>query len=160
MSYCSALPDRDSENGGLGEPVSNMLGQDGSEGLVRLGDLIGGSTEVCSGDLSLRDAAQGMVAGEMGSMGVLTGGKLVGIITERDLMKAIARGADPDTAIVEEWMTSTVDTFSPHVEVEEAALWLMETGYRHLPVVDGDRLVAVLSIRDVLAAVVDPGRIR
>ena len=55
-------------------------------------------------------------------------------------------------------MTGSVDTFSPHVEVEEAALWLLESGYRHLPVVDGDRLLAILSIRDVLAAVVDPDR--
>ena len=125
---------------------------------MRLGELIGGTTEVCGGDLSLRDAAQRMVAGEMGSMGVMAGGNLVGIITERDLMKAIARGADPNLATVDEWMTGSVDTFSPHVEVEEAALWLLETGYRHLPVVDEDRLVAVLSIRDVLAAVIDPNR--
>lgn len=125
---------------------------------MRLGELIGGTTEVCGGDLLLRDAARRMVAGEMGSMGVIAGGKLVGIITERDLMKAVARGADPDAVSVDDWMTGSVDTFSPHVEVEEAALWLLESGYRHLPVVDGDRLLAILSIRDVLAAVVDPDR--
>lgn len=123
---------------------------------MRLGELIGGTTEVCSGESSLRDAARRMVAAEMGSMGVIAGGKLVGIITERDLMRAIARGVDPDAATIDEWMTSPVDTFSPHVEVEEAALWLLETGYRHLPVVEDDRLAASLSIRDILAAVVDP----
>jgi CBS domain-containing protein len=123
---------------------------------VRLGELIGGTTEVCSGDLSLRDAARRMVAGEMGSMGVMVGARLVGIITERDLMKAIARGVDPDAATVDEWMTASVDTFSPHVEVEEAALWLLETGYRHLPVVEDERLAGILSMRDILAAVVNP----
>lgn len=123
---------------------------------VQIAGLIGGATEVCGGELTLRDAARQMAAGEMGSLGVTAGGKLIGIFTERDLMRAVASGADPETAIVDEWMTSPVDTFSPHVEVEEAALWLLETGYRHLPVVEDDRLLAILSIRDVLGAVVDP----
>jgi CBS domain-containing protein len=119
--------------------------------------LIGGSVEVCTADETLRQAAQRMFVGDIGSMGVMAAGKLIGIITERDLMQAVATGADADLATVGDWMTTAVDTFSPVVEVDEAALWLLETGYRHLPVVDDDRLLAILSIRDVLAALVEPG---
>lgn len=133
------------------------MGLHESEYALRIAGLIGATTEVCGRNLSLRNAARQMAAGEMGSLGVMAGGKLVGIFTERDLMRAIASGANPDAAIVDEWMTSPVDTFSPHVEVEEAALWLLETGYRHLPVVEGARLLSILSIRDVLAAIVEPG---
>ncbi len=123
---------------------------------MRLGGLIGGPVEVCAVDRTLRQASQQMFAGDIGSMGVLAAGKLIGIITERDLMSAVAQGADVEVATVGEWMTASVDAFSPLVEVEEAAVWLLETGYRHLPVVEDDRVLAILSIRDVLAALVEP----
>ena len=123
---------------------------------MRLGELIGGAVEVCSPDLKLRQASQQMAVGDIGSMGVMAAGRLMGIITERDLMGAVAQGIDVDVATVGEWMTSPVDTFSPLVDVEEAAMWLLETGYRHLPVLEDGRLLAILSIRDVLAAVVEP----
>ncbi len=122
-----------------------------------LGGLIGAVTETCTAELTLRQASQKMVAGEIGSMGVVAGPALIGIITERDLMRAVAQGADVDRATVGEWMTDPVDTFSPLIDVEEAAVWLLESGYRHLPVVEDGRLLGILSIRDLLAAVVEPG---
>ncbi len=125
---------------------------------MRLEGLIGGPTETCGAHLTLRQAAQRMFAAEMGSMGVVAGPTLIGIITERDLLRAVAQGADADDTTVGDWMTSPVDTFSPLTEVEEAAVWLLETGYRHLPVVEDGRLLAILSMRDLLAAVVEPGR--
>lgn len=124
---------------------------------MRLGGLLGAATEVCTVDLTLRESAQKMYAGEVGSMGVVAGAGLIGIFTERDLMKAVARGADVDRSTVGDWMTTSPDTFSPLTEVAEAAVWLLETGYRHLPVVDDDRLLGILSMRDVLAALVEPG---
>jgi CBS domain-containing protein len=55
-------------------------------------------------------------------------------------------------------MTRSPDVFSPDTDVYQAAEYLLETGYRHLPVVE-DELLGILSIRDVLVGIVDPGRI-
>lgn len=69
-------------------------------------------------------------------------------------MTALAVGFCVDRATVGEWMTATVDTVSSQLEAEEAALWLLETGSRHRPVVEEDQLPAILSIRDVPAVLV------
>ncbi len=91
-------------------------------------------------------------------MGVIEDGRFVGIVTERDVLDAVARGFDLQREPVRCCMTSNPDVFSPDTDVYQAADYMLETGYRHLPVVE-DELVAILSIRDVLAAVVDPGRL-
>jgi CBS domain-containing protein len=90
----------------------------------------------------------------VGSLGVIVDRALVGIITERDLVRAIAEGADTETDTVAEWMADAPDTFSPDVEVEEAARWLLEVGYRHMPVMEAGELLGIVSIRDILWAIV------
>ena len=57
-------------------------------------------------------------------------------------------------------MTPDPDVLSPEVEVRDAADWLLATGYRHLPVVEGGRLLGVVSIKDILWAVKEPGAAR
>ena len=54
-------------------------------------------------------------------------------------------------------MTTDPDVFSPEIEVREAALWLMETGYRHLPVVEKGDLLGIVSVRDVMWVLTGPG---
>ena len=123
---------------------------------MRLSGLIGGTAELCGAEATLGEAAQAMINASTGSLGVIQGRDLVGLITERDLMRAVASGTDVTTASVGEWMSSEPDTVSPDVDVEEAALWLLETGYRHLPVMEDGHLLGIVSIRDLLWAILAP----
>ena len=75
-----------------------------------------------------------------------------GIITERDLLRAMADGADPATTHVAAYMTSDAVTVTPEWHVVDAARMMMERGFRHLIVVDDGRVVGVLSIRDMVKA--------
>ncbi len=99
-----------------------------------------------------------MHAAGVGSVGVVENGDLVGILTERDVLRSIASGADPEVDLVRGWMSTPVRTFDPETSVDDAALRLLEKEHRHLPVVSDGRLIAILSIRDVLAALIEPER--
>jgi CBS domain-containing protein len=126
---------------------------------MKLEDLISTPPEVCGAQQSVAAAAVEMSSAGVGSMGVIEDGRLVGIITERDILEAVAAGLDLQDEPVRSCMTRYPDVFSPDTDVEQAAEWLLETGYRHLPVVE-DELIAILSIRDILVALVDPGRVQ
>ena len=90
-----------------------------------------------------------------GSLGVVDGMKLLGLITERDLVRAMANGADLDQVTVSSFMSRDPDLFSPEFDVWEAAEWLAESGYRHLPVVEDGALLGIVSVRDLLLALVE-----
>ena len=100
------------------------------------------------------EVAQRMADRNVGAVLVLEAGRLAGIMTERDLMRAVARGLRDD-AVVSECMTRDPDTIAPDDTIDHAAVLMIHGGYRHLPVVDGDDVVGVLSIRDLLQVVVD-----
>lgn len=103
----------------------------------------------------LRAAANRMWSQQTGSLLVMDGGRLLGIVTERDVMKAVARGADLDVTPVSAVMTTTVLTVSPDTSLHEAARHMATRWIRHLPVVDGGEVVGMVSQRDlcgVLAA--------
>ncbi len=121
---------------------------------MNLGSLVGGTATVIGPEATLGDAAEAIVADGVGSLGVIADRSLVGIITERDIVRALSEGADPENELVSEWMAEAPDTFTPDVAVEEAARWLLEVGYRHMPVMDGDELLGIVSIRDLLWAIV------
>jgi CBS domain-containing protein len=121
---------------------------------MKLGALVGGSATVIGSEATLADAAEALVEASVGGLGVIVDRELVGIITERDLVRAIAQGADPESDTVADWMADAPDTFSPDVEVEAAARWLLEVGYRHMPVMENGELLGIVSIRDILWAIV------
>jgi CBS domain-containing protein len=98
--------------------------------------------------------AQRMAERNVGAVLVLEDGRLAGIMTERDLMRAVARGL-ADDALVGQCMTADPDTIRPDDTIEHAAVLMIHGGYRHLPVVDGDEVVGVLSIRDLVQVVVE-----
>jgi CBS domain-containing protein len=119
---------------------------------MKLGALVGGSATVIGSEATLGDVADALVQDGVGSLGVIVDRHLVGIITERDLVRALAAGVDPETEIVADWMAEAPDTFSPDIDVEEAARWLLEVGYRHMPVMSDGELLGIVSIRDILWA--------
>ncbi|MGD2059258.1 MAG: CBS domain-containing protein [Acidimicrobiia bacterium] len=122
---------------------------------MRLGDLVGDAPFVCGPDTTLREAASAMEKSDLGSLAVVEGMDLLGLVTERDIRRAVAAGTDLDTA-VSTLMSDEPDTFDPDLDVWDAATWIAESGYRHLPVVGDDgELKGVVSIRDLLKALVD-----
>jgi CBS domain-containing protein len=121
---------------------------------MRLEALVGGTTEIIGPEGTLLDAAQSMSDQGVDYVIVINNRELVGILTERDLVVAVADGIDLGAALVEEWMSEAPDTFTPDVTVNEAVEWLLETGYRHLPVVADGELLGVVTIRDLMWALV------
>ncbi len=119
---------------------------------MRLHSLVGGTTEIIGPEGTLADAAEAMSDAESDYVVVIDNRELVGILTERDLVLAIADGVDLGAALVEEWMSESPDTFAPDVSIAEGVAWLLETGYRHLPVMADGELLGVVTIRDLMWA--------
>ena len=97
----------------------------------------------------LSDAAKQMAQRGVGAVLVLEGERLMGILTERDLLKAVAGGLTEE-ARVSDWMTRRPETVEPDETTDHAAALMIHGGFRHLPVVEGDRPVGILSIRDLM----------
>jgi CBS domain-containing protein len=103
-----------------------------------------------TGDVSVADVANSMVKGRFGSAVVMEGSWLVGIFTERDVLRAAASGSDLTSSPVSEWMTRDPVTAAPDVDADDAAETMMGQGFRHLPVVDGKTVLGIVSLRDIL----------
>jgi CBS domain-containing protein len=110
---------------------------------------------------TLRAAAEHMWRHQTGSLIILDDGQLVGIITERDLLRAVALGTDLGTATISDAMTAEVFTVPPDMPLREAAREMAIRWIRHLPVVDGGQLLGVVSMRDVTGvfAAMAPGSV-
>lgn len=98
---------------------------------------------------TLRAAAERMWRQQTGSLLICEQGRITGIITERDLLRAMALGADPQTSTVDETMTTEVFTVPPDMPLHEAAREMATRWIRHLPVVQDGELLGVISMRDI-----------
>ena len=104
---------------------------------------------------TLEEAARRMRGNEVGSLVVIEDRRCVGIITERDLTRAIAEGDDPHRAKVSGYLTIRPITVTPETGIREAAAEMLETEVRHLPVSVGGELIGMVSLRDLLNVVVE-----
>src|ERR1700683_5647248 len=118
------------------------------ETIVR--DLMTYPAVTCAAADSLAAAARAMQQADTASVVVTDDGKVVGILTERDLLRAAAGEGDPDRERVRLWMTSRPDVLGPEERVDTAWASLTSHHYRHLPVVDDGRCVGVVSLRDLM----------
>jgi CBS domain-containing protein len=100
--------------------------------------------------VSVAEAANSMVKGRFGSAVVMDSSWLIGIFTERDVLRAAASGADLTSSPLSEWMTREPVTAGPDMDADDAAEIMMGQGFRHLPVVDGTTLLGIVSLRDIL----------
>lgn len=119
-------------------------------------ELLSGEVITIAADQTVRDGAIAMNEAGVGSLAVLEDGELTGIFTERDVLHAVAEETDLDEDPISRWMTDYPDSFSPDMDVREAADWMLATGYRHLPVLENGAVIGMASIKDVLWAVTDP----
>ena len=117
--------------------------------MKRLGDVMTKEVLAVAPEDTLGEAAQKMVALDVGSAVVLDFGRLIGILTERDLMRATAGRTHSSEARVREWMTADPVTATEDTSVEDAARTMLDAGFRHLPVIADGRAVGLVSIRDV-----------
>ena len=98
---------------------------------------------------TIGEAAQKMTERGVGSVVVSDYGRMIGILTERDVMRAVAGRVHSSEARVREWMTADPVTVTEQTPVAEAGRIMLENGFRHLPVVEGERAVGIISIRDL-----------
>jgi CBS domain-containing protein len=105
-------------------------------------------------DMALGEVAQRMVDKDVGAVLVTEGKRLIGILTERDVLRAVARGIDERT-VVADWMTRDPDTLDPDESTQHAAVLMIHGGFRHLPVTEGDEVVGMISIRDLMRLVLE-----
>jgi len=116
---------------------------------VQVRDVMTQATVTESPRDSLRSAAERMWRQQTGSLLVTDADNLLGIITERDLLRTVALGADPDKTTVDDAMTADVYTVTPDMPLQDAAREMAARWIRHLPVVEGGHLLGVVSMRDV-----------
>ncbi len=100
----------------------------------------------------LADAAARMRDHGVGALVVIDDETLLGILTERDLLRAMAEGLAPRVTPVSSYMSTAPVTAGPDEDVATAARLMVEHEIRHLPVVEGGRVLGVVSVRDVLVA--------
>ena len=101
---------------------------------------------------TLGEVARKMVDKNMGAVIVKDYGRLVGILTERDMLKAMAARVHTSEARVRQWMTPDPVTITPDTPLDEASQIMLDNGFRHLPVMEGSAVVGYVSLRRVVGA--------
>ena len=99
-------------------------------------------------------AARKMLECQVGAVIVQTGGALVGIVTERDInFRLVAIGRDPAATTLTDIMTKNPKTMPPETPVVDALNLMQKNGYRHVPVVEEGKVIAIVSLRDIFMEV-------
>lgn len=106
-------------------------------------------------DESAQVAVARMLEENVGAVAVCRGHRLVGIFTERDVLRLAGEGASLAELAVGDVMTRNVVTLTPDVDVLEAAHLMRQRRIRHVPVVEGENVLGIVGIRDVMAALIE-----
>lgn len=115
-----------------------------------VGDIMKTDVKTAGAEETFADVAKIMRLHGISSVVVLDGGRLAGIVTERDVVNLVATGGDPRSTAVALGMTRRdIATVSSKTDIAEAAELMAARNIRHLPVVDGEALVGIVSIRDL-----------
>ena len=123
--------------------------------MPRIGDVMRGNLLTTEATEPLQQAAERMCERGVGAALVLNGsGALVGILTERDVLRAVSQGEVAGTHVAA-WMTRDPDTVGPDDTTRMAAELMVRGGFRHVPVVEGSTPVGIVSIRDLMRIVVE-----
>lgn len=117
-------------------------------------DVMNKNVVVAEPEITIKEAAGIMSQYHIGSLVILKNKKIVGIITERNILIAVAHGKDAELTTVEEVMSKDVITVAPDKTVEDAVNLMIEHKIKKLPVVDGDKLIGIITASDII--VVEP----
>ena len=123
---------------------------------MTVSDLMTAAAVTDAPDDTLAEASARMWQQQTGSLLIMEGDKLNGIVTERDVLRVVAEGKDPKATTVREIMTTDLVTVSPNESIKGAAEIMFQKWFRHLPVVtDEGEVVGILSLRDLLSLVAE-----
>lgn len=120
---------------------------------MRVRALVGQQCEIVGPEAPIVDVAALMFEFQVGAVAVVDRSGIVGICTDRDLTQAVADARGSETP-VSACMTPNPDVINPDVPIVDAAAWMLENGYRHLPVVEDGELLGIVDSRDVLWALI------
>ncbi len=102
-------------------------------------------------DIILKDCARIMADNHVGALMVKDDGKLQGVITEQDIVrKGVSAGLDPKKTKVSDIMAKELITIAPDSDIYEALIKMRDLNIRHLPVMDGSKMIGLLTLKDVL----------
>jgi CBS domain-containing protein len=116
---------------------------------MRVSEIMTNAAVIDAVDDTLRAAARKMWEQQTGSLLVMDGDDLVGILTERDVLRAVATGSSLEETRISQVMTKDLVTVGPGTSLREAAKIMADRWIRHLPVIDGGAVVGVISQRDL-----------
>ena len=122
---------------------------------MNAGDIMKQQVVVVGAGDTFADAARVLRQHRISSVVVVEEGRPVGIVTERDVVNAVAEGVDPAATPVADRMTRDLATIEPKTDIADAAALMAERRIRHLPVVHGGELAGIISIRDLLSWAVE-----
>ncbi len=124
-----------------------------SAGDISVGELVGDDIQRVPPGASLREVCTLLAGQGVGVLGVgADGSALTGVVSERDIVKALAAGLDPDTATADHVKTEKLYYVDPTATVDEVAAEMLSKWTRHLLVGQPDQMLGVVSVRDVLGA--------
>jgi CBS domain-containing protein len=132
---------------------------------MQVADLMTSAALTDAPDDTLAEASARMWQQQTGSLLILEDERLIGIVTERDVLRAVAEGNDPKSTSLRDLMTKDPVTVPPDSNLRDAAQIMFEKWFRHLPVVDETgKVVGIISLRDLLTLVAEgmeePGALR
>jgi CBS domain-containing protein len=125
-------------------------GQKGAYLSLKIQDVMIREVITIGENATVKEAAEIMNRFEIGSLIIVSSGKAVGIMTERDLLKrVVAEARDANTTQVKEIMTTPLVVVEPNMDLEKAVRQMFQMKIKKLPVVDGKRLVGLVSLTDI-----------
>ena len=116
-----------------------------------LGEIVKPTFITVAPEDTLGEVAERMSARNVGSVVVKDFGRLIGILTERDMLRAMAARVHTSDARVRQWMTENPITAPPEMSFDEASAIMIDKGFRHLPVVEGENVLGIVSLRRIMA---------
>lgn len=120
--------------------------------MTTVGDVMSKSLITAEPSSTVAEAATIMGERHAGSTLVMEGAKLVGIFTERDIVRALSQDFDAPGHAISHWMTKDPQTIAPSASVEDALQTMFDGGFRHLPVAEGGEILGMVSMRDLSRA--------
>ena len=118
--------------------------------MTTLADIVKPNFLTVAPEDTLGEVAERMTRENVGAVIVKDYGRLIGILTERDMLHAMAARVHTSDARVRQWMTENPITAGPDTTFEEAQAVMLEKGFRHLPVVDGETILGIVSLRRIM----------